>query len=63
MAENCTVTDKCTTDVVYFGYVYVLTLVSVLGTIFNIINLCVFRMKSFQAKFAYTDLPNWIGSC
>lgn len=59
--DNCTVIDKCSTDVVYAGYVYILTSVSVLGTVFNVINLCVFGRKAFQSKIAHTTLSYLTG--
>ena len=58
---NCTVLNKCSTDFIYFGYVYVLTTVTTLGTIFNVINLLVFHQKSFNSKIASATLTYLTG--
>ena len=58
---NCTGPNKCSTDLIYFGYVYVLTTVTTLGTIFNIINLFVFYQKSFHSKIASATLTYLTG--
>ena len=54
--HNCTIEGQCTPTGVYIGYVYFLTSICTLGTVFNVMNLCVFYKKSFKTKIVPSTL-------
>ena len=49
---NCTVMEKCQTQVEFIGYIYFLTLICGFGIVFNAANLSVFLQKSFSQSIA-----------
>ena len=54
--HNCTIEGQCAPEEVYIGYVYFLTGICTLGTVFNVMNLCVFHKKSFKTKISPSTL-------